>query len=136
MQTYLTDLVSGDHDNFYAHALRWYFPQILKRTYSKYGLGLGIYTMEGYEAINYTTKHLICDHTNRWGNACSQTMVQIVMTYMNNDHNIVTEIKGREKAKKKQIESILWIHNGTVTVTNNDNYDHDNSNNNLVLEQF
>ena len=32
MQTFLTCLAPGDHETFYAHALRWYFPQILKRT--------------------------------------------------------------------------------------------------------
>ena len=62
---FLTDLVPGDHETFCAHALRWYFPQFLKRTYLKYGLGLEIHTMEGFEAINYMIKRLIYDCTNR-----------------------------------------------------------------------
>ena len=45
MKTFLTDHVPGDHETFYAHAVRWYFPQLLKRTYKKYGLGLGVFTM-------------------------------------------------------------------------------------------
>ena len=27
---FLTDLVPGDHETFYAHAVKWYFPQILQ----------------------------------------------------------------------------------------------------------
>ena len=33
MKTYLLYCVVGDHETFYAHALHFYFVQILKRTY-------------------------------------------------------------------------------------------------------
>ena len=36
MKTYLSDRVLGDRETFYAHALCFYFVQILKRTYKKY----------------------------------------------------------------------------------------------------
>ena len=68
MKTYLSDRVEGDHENFYAYALRFYVPDILKKTYNKYGLGLGVYTMEGFESINYMTKRTICNNSNRRGN--------------------------------------------------------------------
>ena len=88
MKTYLSNRVEGDHETFYAHALRFYFPEILKKTYNKYGLGLGVYTMEGFESINYMTKRLIRNNSNRRGNICKQTMVWIVHKYMNHTHNV------------------------------------------------
>lgn len=112
LETFLTDRVPGDHETFYAHAMRWYYPSILKKTYSKYGLGLGIYSMEGFEAINFMTKRTIRDHSNRRGNICAQTMVRMVMNYMNHNHDVVQELKERQKQKKKQIETIKRIHHG------------------------
>ena len=112
METYLTDRVLGDHETFYTHALRWHFPEIAKRTYSKYGLGVGIFTMERFEAINYMTKQLIRDHTNRKGNICAQTMIRIVMVYMSHNHNVSDSLEIREKLKKKQLETIKCIHSG------------------------
>ena len=110
LKTFLSDRVHGDRETFYAHALRFYFPVILKRTYQKYGLGLGIYTMEGFEAINYLTKRLICDHTNRRGNICAQTMVRIVFAYKNYEHNVASELEKRKKEQPKVIETINRIH--------------------------
>ena len=110
MKTFLTDRVPGDHETFYAHAVRWYFPKLLKRTYNKYGLGLGVFSMEGFEAINYMTKRFIRDHTNRRGNICFQTMVRIVLTYINHDHDVHNEIAAKAKQKKKNLETINRIH--------------------------
>ena len=110
MKTFLSDRVHGDRETFYAHAVRFYFPQILKKTYRKYGLGLGIFTMEGFEAINYFTKRMIRDHTNRKGNICAQTMVRIVFAYQNHNHDVASELKKRQKARPKLLETIKRIH--------------------------
>ena len=67
--------------------------------------------MEGFEAVNFMTKRTICDHSNCRGNICAQTMVRLVMNYMNHNHNIVQELKVRKKHKKK-IEIIKQIHHG------------------------
>ena len=110
MKTYLSDRVEGDHETFYAHALRFYFPDILKKTYNKYGLGLGVYTMEGFESINYMTKRLIRNNSNRRGNICKQTMVRIVHKYMNHTHNVQKNLELRAKNKEKVIKRINQIH--------------------------
>ena len=110
MLTFLTDRVPGDHETFYAHVVKWYFPQILKRTYNNYGLGLGIYTMEGFESINYMTKRLIRDHTNRRGNICAQTLIKITMLYITNDQSVPVQLELRKKLKTKQLETIKRIH--------------------------
>ena len=59
MKDFLSDRVLGDHETFYSHALAHYFVIILKRTYAKYQLGIGVFTMEGFEAINFVTKSLL-----------------------------------------------------------------------------
>ena len=110
IKTFLSDRVHGDRETFYAHAVKFYFPQILKRTYRKYGLGLGIFTMEGFEAVNYLTKHMIRDHTNRKGNICTQTLVRIVFAYKNYNHGVSTELEKRQKGRPKLIETIKRIH--------------------------
>ena len=59
MKKLLCNGVEGDSETLSAHALWFYFSDILKRTYNKYGLGLGVYKMEGFGSINYVTKHTI-----------------------------------------------------------------------------
>ena len=110
MKTYLTERIQGDSETFYAHALRWYFPAILRQTYCKYGLGIGIYTMEGFEAINYFTKRMLRNHSNRKGNVCSQSMTKIVLAYMTHVHDVPKELAKRKKEKKKIIEKMKMIH--------------------------
>ena len=110
MKTYLSDRVEGDHETFYAHALRFYFPDILKKNYNKFGLGLGVYTMEGFESIDYMTKRLIRNNSNRRGNICKQTMVRIVHKYMNHTHNVQKNLELLAKNKEKVIKRINQIH--------------------------
>ena len=110
MKTFLTDVVLGDHETFYAHAMRWYFVALLKRTYAKFDLGLGAFSKEGFEAINYMTKRIIRDHSNRRGNICAQTMVRIVLAYVNHVHDVQIELSERDKAKEKLLNSIKRIH--------------------------
>ena len=69
--------------------MRWYV-QFWKEKYTKYGLGLGVNSMEGFEAINFMTKRTICDHyLNPFRNICDQTMVRLVMNYINHNHDVV-----------------------------------------------
>ena len=88
MKTFFTDRVWGDHETFYAHALCFYVVTILKRTYSKYGIGLGVFTMEGFEAINVSTKRLLCNHSNHHGNVCVQAMVRMTHQFINHNHDV------------------------------------------------
>ena len=49
--------------------------------------------MEGFEAINYLTKCMICDDANRKGNICAQTLLRIVFAYKNYNHDVASELK-------------------------------------------
>ena len=110
MNTYLSDLVMGDHETFYAHAMKNYFVAILKITYRKYGLGLGVFTMEGFEAINYSTKQILRNRSNHRGNICAQSMVHMVNKYTNHYHDVAASLKQRERNKPKIIKRIKMIH--------------------------
>ena len=110
MKTYLTERIQGDSETFYVHALCWYFPAILRQTYNKYSLGLGVYTMEGFEAINYFTKRILRNHSNHKGNVCSQSMAKITLVYMTHVHDVNKELKKRKKEKKKIINKMKMIH--------------------------
>ena len=46
------ELTPGDNETFYLHALRCYFPQLAIKLYKKHHMGLGIFTMQGFERRN------------------------------------------------------------------------------------
>lgn len=43
--TFMTKTDKGDEETFYLHVLIYYMPEIIKDTWNKYELGIGIYTM-------------------------------------------------------------------------------------------
>ena len=118
METYLSDCVHGDLETFYAHVLWWYLPEIVKTVYHKYGLGPGIFTMEGFEAINFSTKTVLRNKSNHKGNVCSQTLIQLVSEYMNFEHDVEQSFAHRKKQKEKIIAATKRIHHGN---NNNEN---------------
>ena len=58
----------GDDDIFYMHVLHFYLPQIAKKTLEDYQLGLGIWTMQGFERRNKESKHTLKRFSNNKGN--------------------------------------------------------------------
>ena len=69
-KTFLTKNPSnpGDDETFYLHCLRFYLPQIAKDTAQKFSLGLGVYTMQGFESRNKESKYTLRRFTNTKGN--------------------------------------------------------------------
>jgi len=55
--------------------------------------------MEGFEAINYVTKRIIRNHSNRRGNVCAQSMIKTVVTYINKRYDVAHELKKRSEEK-------------------------------------
>ena len=58
----------GDDETFYMHTLRFYLPQIAEQTFEKFGLGLGIFTMQGFERRNKESKNTLSRFSNGNGN--------------------------------------------------------------------
>ena len=50
------------------HTLRFYLPQIAEQTFEKFGLGLGIFTMQGFEQRNKESKNTLSRFSNGNGN--------------------------------------------------------------------
>ena len=110
----LTNKVQGDGETFYIHALSMYIPKIMRETYDSHMLGLGVFTMEGFEYKNYSSKHAIREHSNRKGNVCLQSLKYLTLQFINRKHEVTKEIKKRKfrmndrskiKAKRKLIET-------------------------------
>ena len=68
--TFLTKNPSnqGDDETFYMHCLRFYLPKIALDTFEKFELGLGVYTMQGFERRNKESKYTLKRFSNTKGN--------------------------------------------------------------------
>ena len=63
---------SGDDETFYMHCLRFYLPDIAKKTLKDHNLGLGVFTMQGFEHQNKISKRI----WNRFNNHTQKVLVQ------------------------------------------------------------
>jgi len=54
--------------------LRCYFPKIAQKLLEKYGVGLGVCTMQGFENKNKQSKRMFRNKSNRKGNICLQSI--------------------------------------------------------------
>ena len=59
LQSFLTRRTPGDKETFYTHNLIHYMPKLTKQTYERHGLGLIVFTMEGFEYKNYSSKQAV-----------------------------------------------------------------------------
>ena len=75
--TFLTDKDEGDHETFYVHCLRFYIVPHAKITFDRHGVGIGIFTMQGFEHRNKESKHIYNCHNNNSGNMCHPTMTRL-----------------------------------------------------------
>ena len=64
----------GDKETFYMHTLRCYLPVIVNETWTRYHLGIRIFTMQGVEHRNKEVKNIFTSHTNKRGNQLVQCM--------------------------------------------------------------
>ena len=66
----------GNDKSFYFHVLRFYIPQIAKATFEWHGLGIGIYTMQGFERQNKESKNILhCFGTTNHNNNILQNNI-------------------------------------------------------------
>ena len=68
VHTFMTDKEDGDLETAYQHILRFYMPQIAVETYNELKMGVGIYTMQGFERRNKESKYALKNHSNMKGN--------------------------------------------------------------------
>ena len=66
-----------DDETFYLHVLRFYIPDLSEVTLKKHQLGIGIFTMQGFERRNKESKNCFRRFTNKRGNVVCQTMKRL-----------------------------------------------------------
>ena len=88
--TFLTKNVSspGDDETFYLHCLRFYIPQIAEVTLKKHNLGVGIFTMQGFERRNKESKNVYKRFSNHKGNVVMSNLKRLYDVFANG-HNSV-----------------------------------------------
>ena len=66
-RSFLTKTTVGDQETFYTHTLWYYMPHLARETYCKHGIGLGVFTMQGFEHRNKERKNTLRRFSNRRG---------------------------------------------------------------------
>ena len=73
-KTFFTKRNTGDLENPYSHVLRFYLPKHAKTTWDRHQLGLGIFSMQGFERRNKESKNTYRRFTNHKHNGCVQNL--------------------------------------------------------------
>ena len=81
-------LKEGDNETFYLHCLRFYIPKIVKITYKKHNLGVGIFTMQGFERRNKESKNAMRRFSNNRGNIIISNMKRLYDVFVHNQNKI------------------------------------------------
>ena len=76
----------GGDETFYLHCLRFYMPRIAKETLEKHNLGLGIFTMQGFERWNKESKHTLKRFCNGKGDILKPNMKRLFDVFYH-EHN-------------------------------------------------
>ena len=77
-KTFLTRNVIGDCETFYTHTLRYYLPKIAKSTFEDFKLGIGVFTMQGFERRNKESKNTLRRFSNGKGNVIHNNVSRLL----------------------------------------------------------
>ena len=80
--TFLSDgNIVGRLETFYMHTLRFYIPKIAKITYDRHRLGVGTFSMQGFERRNKESKNCLKRFSNNKGNIVVPNMKRLWDVY-------------------------------------------------------
>ena len=68
---------NGSQETFYCHVLRYYVPKIVRTTFNRHRLGIGIFTMQGFERRNKESKNCMKRFSNNKGNVIMNNMKRL-----------------------------------------------------------
>ena len=71
---FLTDKEEGDRETIYTHVCQYYITKIARLTFEMYGLGVGIFNMQGFERRNKDSKKALKRLCNYKGNIVTPNM--------------------------------------------------------------
>ena len=78
----------GNDETFYMHTLRFYLPRIADETLEKHNLGLGIFTMQGFERRNKESKNTLRRFSNGIGNIVIGNLKRLWDIFFTGETNI------------------------------------------------
>ena len=102
LASFMSQETPGYSETFYIHVLRYYMPEFMKKTYGKHKMGVGIFTMEGFEYKHYSSKHVIHERSNSRGNFCMRSLKYLTLQYINQKYDVQEEIKSNIKKENKK----------------------------------
>ena len=103
---FLTNKETGDGETFYFHVLRYYMPQIARETYSEFGCGVGIWSMQAFERRNAEGKTIHRSMTNSKNNWIEQVMGRLLDNFVWLRYKDMDKKKYRKDKKRKIKESV------------------------------
>ena len=96
----------GYNETFYFHVLRYYLPAIMKDTFEKHHLGIGIFTMQGFERRNKESKLKMTRNSNFKGKNTIRANLEKLWTKLfhskKNKSKNVKQVKEGKKSKNKK----------------------------------
>ena len=84
----LTKHSIGNNETFYLHCPRYYLTQTAKETFEEHNLGIGIFTMQGFERRNEKAKNTMKRFSNNKGNVVVANVKKILDVYHNNHYKV------------------------------------------------
>lgn len=91
----------GSNETFYCHVLRCYLAPIAEETLEHHGVGLGVFTMQGFEHVNKKSKRAYVSHTNGKHNVCAQALSAMFDDTDCRLDNIIADLKKAKALAKK-----------------------------------
>ena len=70
----------GAKETSYMHILRYITGPLAKLTFERHGVGIGVFTLQGYERRNLESKFIFVRHTNKLNNF----LIQILRKFTEN----------------------------------------------------
>ena len=67
----------GGTETFYFHAVRYYLPVMARQTWDTFKLGLGIFSMQGFESRNKESKCVLSKYSNHKGNLVINNLARL-----------------------------------------------------------
>ena len=81
-------LAIGADETFYWHTLRFYMPEIVKETFERHKLGVGIFNMQGFERRNKESKMMVQRYCNFKGDTVKANLAKVWAIF---HHNMMVE---------------------------------------------
>ena len=106
----MTNSQWGDKESLYSYTLACYLQHMLKQTYKRHNLGLGIFSMEGFEYKNYTSKQALnnCTNGNLKTNIVMQSLRVLQLIFNCSYFNPEAELKSRRILNEKNQKVQQW----------------------------